>query len=116
MMIHPPESLWSPHYFYLASDVWLLGVTFWEMFHIANGEAFGAAQNADELRELLHSKMIFQGGYVPLVFEGKIPKPLRDLIIWCCEFEFEKRPTPEDIIHRIEELDDGKIDLGYVKA
>ena len=109
--VHPPESLWKPHYFYLASDVWLLGVTYWEMFHIQNGNAFYFNENASKQRECLYSAMIDEVGKIPLKFEKKIPKGLRDLIIWCCEFDFEKRPTPEQIMHRIGELEEGKVDL-----
>ena len=109
--IHPPESLWNPHHFYFASDVWLLGIAFWEMFHIGNGNAFYFSQSAQEHREFLYSTMVDAAGKIPLKFEGKIPKALRDLIIWCCEFDLEKRPLPEDIIHRIGELEEGNMDF-----
>eukprot|EP00479_Gromia_sphaerica_P008336 TRINITY_DN311_c0_g1_i4.p2 TRINITY_DN311_c0_g1~~TRINITY_DN311_c0_g1_i4.p2 ORF type:complete len:159 (-),score=47.35 TRINITY_DN311_c0_g1_i4:532-945(-) len=70
--IHPPESLCSPNWFYKASDVWLLGIAFWETYHISEGTAFPPLSPSLHFN-LLTDTMVKHMGPVPLTFDDYVP-------------------------------------------
>eukprot|EP00479_Gromia_sphaerica_P004045 TRINITY_DN1478_c0_g1_i2.p1 TRINITY_DN1478_c0_g1~~TRINITY_DN1478_c0_g1_i2.p1 ORF type:complete len:175 (+),score=27.44 TRINITY_DN1478_c0_g1_i2:160-684(+) len=64
----PPESLFPPHPFYKASDIWMLGIGFWETYNVVDGHAFHYTKGFRKHRARLVESMVESVGKIPLIF------------------------------------------------
>lgn len=68
------------------------------------GLPFAGFTQSHDLYQYLDENMRSGAGHVPLWFGDNCPEPLRDLIVSCCQFSLEDRPSMSDVCERLGEL------------
>ena len=84
-----------------ASDIWMLGVAFWELLYIDGGRAFADHRKRFKrekrkifpaVKSLYRKVMIDRGKPIPLKWRGDEPQEFRVLIEHCCSIDPNARP------------------------
>eukprot|EP00479_Gromia_sphaerica_P013566 TRINITY_DN7622_c0_g1_i1.p1 TRINITY_DN7622_c0_g1~~TRINITY_DN7622_c0_g1_i1.p1 ORF type:complete len:293 (-),score=59.28 TRINITY_DN7622_c0_g1_i1:18-836(-) len=104
----PPETLNEPHLATKASDIYMCGITFWELlcphkipFDFVNDARIDTHR---QLSDALHQEMVQNHHEIPLNFPTNCPLKVRRLIEKCCAYGPENRLTVHELLRTLTDL------------
>jgi len=83
-----------------ASDVWMFGVTIWELFSGGSEEPYSG--QAETFNQVICGVCT---GALRLVQPSICPNPVWSIVQTCCDLKPERRPTMQDVVRRLEGVD-----------
>ena len=98
-------------FFFCSSDVWMLGLALWELLRVDDcGQPFAPLLKTAQIDQMMQQQTDDDGDDqhhhpVPLMWPGTEPHALRLLVEECCSFERKERPTIDEVVDRLVELE-----------